>query len=86
MAFLVSLFQNRELLGKDGLLPANLHLANLKQRLQQQSGTPASMWTLMSAAPTVLWLLDYTHHTDYWLDVIAWVGWIMGLLDSGFVV
>ncbi|BFZ13139.1 hypothetical protein BsWGS_16177 [Bradybaena similaris] len=69
VAFLVSLHQNKQLVGKNGLLPANLHLSQIKSH-----NHPSSLWSLLSQAPTLLWLVDYNKDLDYWLDVIAWTG------------
>ncbi|CAG5116368.1 unnamed protein product [Candidula unifasciata] len=69
VAFLVSLHQNKQLVGRNGLLPANLHLSHIKSHTHS-----SSLWSLLSHAPTLLWLVDYNKDLDYWLDVIAWTG------------
>lgn len=72
VAFLVSLHQNKQLLGKNGLLPANLYLDKMKQRIQSDRA-----WSLFSAAPTLLWLVDYSRDLDFWLDAVAWTGLVI---------
>uniref|UniRef100_A0A0B6ZS11 Lipase maturation factor n=1 Tax=Arion vulgaris TaxID=1028688 RepID=A0A0B6ZS11_9EUPU len=69
VAFLVSLHQNKQLLGKDGLLPANVYLSHIKNKTQS-----SSMWTLLLYVPTLLWFVDYDKDLDLWLDIIAWTG------------
>ncbi|XP_005108461.1 lipase maturation factor 1 [Aplysia californica] len=69
VAYLVSLFQNHQLLGKDGLLPANTYLADVKRRVQL-----SSPWSLVSAVPTLLWFVDNSQDLSHWFDVIAWTG------------
>ncbi|CAL1540716.1 unnamed protein product [Lymnaea stagnalis] len=69
VAYSVSLNSNKQLLGKDGLLPANQYLNNIRSHVGS-----SSWWSLVSAAPTLLWFVDYETHIDWWLDTIAWVG------------
>ncbi len=76
VAFLVAFHQNRALLGKNGLLPADKHLDDIKKHAGD------SAWAKFSYAPTVLWFFDYHNNIDFLLDSLAFAG----LLLSGFVV
>ncbi|RUS86308.1 hypothetical protein EGW08_005952 [Elysia chlorotica] len=80
VAFLVSLHQNKQLLGRRGLLPANVYLSRLKEHI----GTH-NPWSLLSAAPTVFWFVDYERDLDFWLDAVAWSGVVIAsfMLLSG---
>lgn len=75
VAFLVSLLQNQQLIGKNGLLPVNLHLDQIKSHL-----STSDSWTLLSALPTVLWFVNYSHQLDFWLDIIAWTGLVIATI------
>ncbi|CAH2307372.1 lipase maturation factor 1 [Pelobates cultripes] len=68
VAFLVAFHQNKQLIGDRGLLPCRLHLENIKQYFGSKIGMDA-----ISHAPTLLWLLDWSH-MDTHLDNIALVG------------
>ncbi|CAD5116491.1 DgyrCDS5370 [Dimorphilus gyrociliatus] len=67
-AFLVALNQNRALLGKNGLLPADSYLKRIKEH---SKSTQTNHW---SHAVTLLWLVDYETDIDYWLDLFAYAG------------
>ncbi|XP_059154245.1 lipase maturation factor 1-like [Physella acuta] len=69
VAYYVSLNQNRPLLGKNGLLPANVFLNNVRNH--HGSSSP---WTLFTNVPTLLWFVDFEENIDYWLDCLAWTG------------
>ncbi|XP_069760929.1 lipase maturation factor 1 [Narcine bancroftii] len=71
VAFGIAYHQNRQLLGKSGLLPSQLYL----QKVQQYAGVKVGVEAL-SYAPTVLWFLDWSD-MDAHLDNIALLG--MGL-------
>ncbi|KAM4697488.1 lipase maturation factor 1 [Rhinophrynus dorsalis] len=75
VAFLVAFHQNKQLIGDNGLLPCKLHLSNIKQYFGGIIGTDA-----ISHAPTLLWLLDWSH-MDTHLDNVA----LVGLVISAFV-
>ena len=77
VAFLVALHQNRALLGKDGLLPADKYLNDIKTHHRG-----ATLWDRFQIAPTVIWFLDYDTHIDVILDILAYAGLVL----SGFVV
>ncbi|KAH9495664.1 Lipase maturation factor 1 [Bulinus truncatus] len=69
VAYLVSLHQNKQLIGLNGLLPANTYLNTVRKHVGL-----TSTWSLISAAPTLLWFVDYEKDLNFWLDVIAWTG------------
>ena len=75
-AFLVALHQNRALLGKNGLLPADQYLNSIKGHAGE------SILSRFTYAPTLLWLFDYEDHIDTLLDVLA----CTGLALSGLIV
>ncbi|KAM8960368.1 lipase maturation factor 1 [Pelodytes ibericus] len=68
VAFLVAFHQNKQLIGDRGLLPCRLHLENIKQYFGGKIGMEA-----ISYAPTLFWLLDWSH-MDAHLDNVALVG------------
>ncbi|XP_072273093.1 lipase maturation factor 1-like [Pyxicephalus adspersus] len=76
VAFLVAFHQNKQLIGEKGLLPCKIYLENIKAYCGGKIGMEA-----FSYAPTVLWLLDWTH-MDTHLDNIA----LAGLGISAFVI
>nr|XP_036861532.1 lipase maturation factor 1 isoform X2 [Manis javanica] len=75
VAFLVAFHQNKQLIGDRGLLPCRVYLRSVRQYFQGQAG-----WAALSYAPTVLWLLDWSH-MDANLDALA----LLGLGISAFV-
>uniref|UniRef100_A0A673UFZ2 Lipase maturation factor 1 n=1 Tax=Suricata suricatta TaxID=37032 RepID=A0A673UFZ2_SURSU len=75
VAFLVALQQNKPLIGDRGLLPCRLYLESVRRYFQGRGA-----WDAVSYAPTVLWLLDWSH-MDANLDALA----LLGLAVSSFV-
>ncbi|XP_004438276.1 PREDICTED: lipase maturation factor 1 [Ceratotherium simum simum] len=75
VAFLVAFRQNKQLIGDSGLLPCRLYLRSVQQHFQGWAG-----WDAVSYAPTLIWLLDWSH-MDANLDAIA----LLGLGVSSFV-
>ena len=55
VAFLVSYFQNGALIGRNGLLPADIHLSELAERV------PPDAFARLSAAPTIMWFVNLQH-------------------------
>lgn len=76
MAFLVALHQNKQLIGKNGLLPADKYLEDIKHRT---GGINMQSW---SYVPSLLWLVDYKSSIDTYLDYIA----LAGMALSGLVI
>ncbi|XP_068100258.1 lipase maturation factor 1 [Hyperolius riggenbachi] len=76
VAFLVAFHQNKQLIGEKGLLPCKQYLENIWQYFGGKVHVEA-----VSYAPTVLWLLDWSH-MDTHLDNIA----LAGLAISGFII
>ena len=72
VAFLVALQQNKELLGRDGLLPVPLYLSRLRQHFQVP-GSASTTSDAFNAAPTLLWWV-VEENLDVALDVIATAG------------
>ena len=68
VAFTVALHQNRALVGKDGLLPADTFL--------DQAGRQAKHQWLekLQLVPTLLWWSDYHKNLDVLLDALAYAG------------
>ncbi|XP_023601816.1 lipase maturation factor 1 isoform X2 [Myotis lucifugus] len=75
VAFLVAFHQNKQLIGDRGLLPCRVYLKSVQQHFQGQVG-----WDAVSYAPTILWLLDWSH-MDSNLDALA----LLGLGISSFI-
>ncbi|XP_045640783.1 lipase maturation factor 1 isoform X2 [Ursus americanus] len=75
VAFLVAFHQNKQLIGDRGLLPCRTYLKSVQQYFRGPVG-----WDAVSYAPTVLWLLDWSH-MDSNLDALA----LLGLGISSFV-
>ncbi|XP_025272879.1 lipase maturation factor 1 isoform X1 [Canis lupus baileyi] len=75
VAFLVAFHQNKQLIGDWGLLPCRAYLKSVQQYFRGRVG-----WDAVSYAPTVLWLLDWSH-MDSNLDALA----LLGLGVSSFV-
>ncbi|XP_045849414.1 lipase maturation factor 1 isoform X2 [Meles meles] len=75
VAFLVAFQQNKQLIGDRGLLPCRTYLKSVQQYFRGPVG-----WDAVSYAPTVLWLLDWSH-MDSNLDTLA----LLGLGISSFV-
>ncbi|XP_070580075.1 lipase maturation factor 1-like [Ptychodera flava] len=73
VAFLVALHQNRALLGKDGLLPVNVYLQQLKDHFKND------FHYCLRVVPTLLWFTD-VNEVDFFLDAIATVGLVLSLL------
>ncbi|CAH1273339.1 LMF1 [Branchiostoma lanceolatum] len=69
VAFLVALHQNKQLLGTDGLLPANLYLQRVQQHVA--ADPTQSTWSLV---PSLLWWVDWERDLDLWLDRLAYIG------------
>ncbi|XP_066868739.1 lipase maturation factor 1 isoform X2 [Kogia breviceps] len=75
VAFLVAFHQNKQLIGDRGLLPCRVYLRSVQQHFRGQVS-----WETVSYAPTVLWLLDWSH-MDFNLDALA----LLGLGISSFI-
>ncbi|XP_032701824.1 lipase maturation factor 1 isoform X2 [Lontra canadensis] len=75
VAFLVAFQQNKQLIGDRGLLPCRTYLKSVQQYFRGPVG-----WGAVSYAPTVLWLLDWSH-MDSNLDALA----LLGLGVSSFI-
>lgn len=75
VAFAVALSQNKQLLGKNGLLPSDLYLKRLEDHFDEAG------WRKILHVPTVLLLTD-KNKIDEHLDILAYTG----LLFSGIVV
>ncbi|VFV47603.1 Hypothetical predicted protein [Lynx pardinus] len=75
VAFLVALHQNKQLIGDRGLLPCRAYLESVQRYFRGRGG-----WDAVSYAPTVLWLLDWSHMNAN-LDALA----LLGLGVSSFV-
>ena len=74
VAFTVALHQNRALIGKRGLLPADMHLRNIRQHVDNDR------WRMFTFAPTILWLHDYESDLDQLLDILAYGGIVLSAI------
>lgn len=75
VAFAVALNQNKQLLGKNGLLPSNLYLKRIEDHFDEAG------WRKILHVPTLLLLTD-KNKIDEHLDILAYTG----LLFSGIIV
>ncbi|XP_046574863.1 LOW QUALITY PROTEIN: lipase maturation factor 1-like [Haliotis rubra] len=73
VAFLVALNQNKQLIGKNGLLPANQYLNDIKKK------TGGISWDAFNTCPSVIWFFNYNTHLDQILDVLAYTGLALSL-------
>ncbi|KAK7498343.1 hypothetical protein BaRGS_00010297 [Batillaria attramentaria] len=76
VAFLVAYHQNKQLIGPNGLLPADIYLKNVLER------TRGLNFNTFSNVPSILWLFDYRNNLPMLLDCVA----LAGLVLSGFVI
>ncbi|XP_048575813.1 lipase maturation factor 1 isoform X2 [Nematostella vectensis] len=68
VAFTIAANQNRQLLGKDGLLPSDMYLKRIKQHFSQETE-----WKTFLHVPTLLLFTDPAQ-VDQHLDVLAYTG------------
>ena len=84
VAFLIALYQNKQLLGRNGLLPIHLYLQNIRENIGSDSS-----WKLMSLVPTLFWWIP-EEYIDISLDSVATVGLVvsgtMVFLGAGNVI
>ena len=68
----MALNQNKELLGRRGLLPINNYLGNVRRSISAHTGTGnASNWELVQYVPTLLWWVP-KEYLDEALDGVAY--------------
>lgn len=70
VAYLVALNQNKHLLGRNGLLPANLFMAEVKEHA---GGVNLQAFTHV---PSILWFFNVVD-INFYLDAIAMTGFIL---------
>lgn len=75
VAFLVALYQNKQLIGRNGLLPAQLYLEQVRNSFQS-SNSSMFPWQLVGAVPTIFWWIPESH-IDVGLDAMATIGLIL---------
>jgi len=66
VAFYVSFNQNKELIGNSGLLPANLHMIQVKHHVK-------TIWDRILAVPSLLWILDAMERWDALDEMLDWI-------------
>lgn len=76
VAFLVAFDQNKQLIGPNGLLPANKFLKDVLER------TEGLNFDTFNYVPSILWLFDYKSNLPMLLDTIA----MAGMALSGFLI
>ena len=69
VAFAVALNQNKQLLGKNGLLPSDLYLKRIEEHFDDAG------WTKVLHVPTLLLFTDKTKIDEY-LDILAYTGMV----------
>ena len=74
VAFLIALNQNKQLIGSNGLLPANLYLEMIRSHYNT-----SSYLSLLDTAPTFFWWVP-VEHLDIALDISAYIGLIVSLV------
>ncbi|CAF0703841.1 unnamed protein product [Brachionus calyciflorus] len=82
VAFLVAFNQNKNLLGKNGLLPANKYMdriyKNFKPQFNMLNGTISDqLWKkldLFSKIPTLFWFFNWSKNIDLLLDYTSLIG------------
>ena len=67
VAFAVALNQNKQLLGKNGLLPSDLYLKKIDEHFDDAG------WTKVLHVPTLLLFTDKTKIDEH-LDILAYTG------------
>ncbi|XP_071089721.1 lipase maturation factor 1-like [Haliotis cracherodii] len=73
IAFLVALDQNKQLIGINGLLPANQYLNDIVKK------TDGINWEACNTCPSIIWLFSYDTHLDQILDYLAYTGLALSL-------
>jgi len=74
VAFLVALDQNKQLLGRNGLLPTDKYIARIKNHYKTSNS-----FQLFSNVPTLLLFID-EQNIDTWLDMIGYCGLILSAI------
>ena len=73
---LLHVWQNKELIGDNGLLPLKRYLAKLSNHLYDKD---AYFWTKFQESPTLFWLLEPWNNVDSALDICALSGLAISL-------
>ncbi len=73
VAFFVALNQNKQLIGRNGLQPANQYLNDIKKK------TGGINWQAFNACPSIIWLFSYSTHLNQILDYLAFTGLALSL-------
>jgi len=68
----VAFWQNKELIGVNGLTPLKLYLARIDP-------VGDKWWVRLEAAPTLFWFVQDAH-VDWWLDFTAAVGMLLSVI------
>jgi hypothetical protein len=79
---LIALNQNRFLIGKNGLKPANKYLKQLQNKMipnikKDSYNDLKAASTLFLKVPTLLWFVNWSADIDTWLDLISFTGKII---------
>ena len=69
MAFAVALNQNKQLLGRNGLLPSDLYLKRIEEHFDDAG------WTKVLHVPALLLFTDKTKIDEH-LDILAYTGMV----------
>ena len=86
MAFLIAYNQNKELLGKNGLVPANQFMDRIyeqyKKTSKNQSLTEELMvkFSVFIKLPTVFWFFNWSDNIDQLLEITSLVGITLSVL------
>ena len=76
VAFLIAYNQNKYLLGKNGLKPANIYMQRIYQSVltQQEETTWGNKFELFLKCPTIFWFFDWRLNMDNLLEFTSLIG------------
>ena len=76
VAFLIAYNQNKYLLGKDGLKPANIYMQRIYQSVftEQEEVTWQKKFELFLKCPTFYWFFDWRYDIDNLLEFTSLIG------------
>jgi len=82
VAFLVALNQNQQLIGKNGLTPANKYMEKLSIQFEKKSKINEfkSSWDIFMKIPTIFWFFDWKNNIDNLLLNTSLFGFTLSIL------
>lgn len=66
MAFLIALNQNQQLIGRNGLTPANKYMEKVLKQLTKKSNVDdfKTTWNIFMKIPSIFWFFDWQNNID----------------------